>query len=67
MNRYVLCLNGCSEEEAKEIHQNIRFWCIDYMELPDGNIEVTTSYDFTPEFLEFKGIPADRVVRGKNR
>lgn len=62
MNRYTLSLESYTEEKAKAIRQNIRFWCVDFLEQPDGRIEVTTTYEFTPEFLASKGIPDDYVI-----
>ena len=55
-------VNEDPEKWAKAIKQNLRFWCVDFLEQPDGRIELTTSYEFTPEFLASKGIPDDCVL-----
>ena len=57
MKRYILNLDGYSEETAARIIQNIRFWCVDFNQRGDSAIyDITSSYDLTPEFLASKGI-----------
>lgn len=63
MNHYILDLHGYTAEEAEAIGQNTSFWCVTYEEQGDGRVLITTSYEFTPEFLQSKGIPADCVKR----
>ncbi len=63
MNIYLLYLDGYTDETIEAIKRNIRFWCVDFIERQGGSIEITTSYEFTPEFLESKGIPEDCVIK----
>lgn len=63
MNRYLLYLDDCTEEGRVAIIQNIRFWCVDFIERNGGAIEVTTTYEFTSDFLESKGIPGDCILK----
>lgn len=63
MNRYLLYLDDYAEEKRMAIIQNIRFWCVDLIERSGGVVEVTTSYEFTPDFLDSKGIPGDSILK----
>lgn len=57
MKRYILNLEGYSEKTAARIIQNIRFWCVDFIQRENSAIyDITSSYDLTPEFLASKGI-----------
>lgn len=62
MKRYILNLEGYSEETAARIIQNIRFWCVDFYQCGDSALyDITSSYDLTSEFLASKGIPDNCV------
>jgi hypothetical protein len=57
MKHYILNLDGYSEDTAAKIIQNIRFWCVDFVQRGESSVyDITSSYDLTPEFLASKGI-----------
>ena len=57
MKHYILNLDGYSEDTAAKIIQNIRFWCVDFVQRGNNAVyDITSTYDLTPEFLASKGI-----------
>ena len=47
MKHYILNLEGCLEETAEWIIQNIRFWCIEIKQRGESAIyDITSSCDF---------------------
>ena len=63
MNHYILNLEAYTAGEAVKIIQNLRFWCIDFVQRGKATVyQISSVYELSPSFLSSKGIPANCIT-----
>jgi len=64
MYHYVVNLSQFDHDTVEKIIQNIRFWCLSFQQRDNTQVyDITSTYEFTPEFMESKGIPSSVLVK----
>jgi hypothetical protein len=63
MNHYILNLEAYTTEAAEKIIQNLRFWCVDFIQRGKAAVyQISSIYELTPAFLSSKGIPENCIT-----